>query len=92
MIAFWIVVVLVGLFAIGVVGALCEKYRSVYHVFWLALIGGLYFMKEDKMSAAVIAAFYFGSMYLLKIWQELSNELTSKIVDALNATLTKKPT
>jgi hypothetical protein len=92
MIGFWIVVGMLGLFVIGIVGALCEKYRPIYHVFWIGLIGGLYFIKEDTVLAHVIAAFYLAQMYLPKIWQGLLNDLTNKIVDRVNDTLAKKST
>jgi hypothetical protein len=56
------------------------------------MISGFYFIKEDKVVAGMMATFYFGSLYLPKIWQELSNELTSKIGDRVNDTLAKKST
>lgn len=90
MIGFWVLVIMLALFAIGILEELCARYRWIYHVFWLGLIVGLYFIKEDKLMAGIIAAFYFGSLFLPKVWQELSNDLTNKIVDKVNVTLANK--
>ena len=86
-ILFWFFVILVGLIGVGIIHTTFEvilnRYRWFYHFFWLGLIGGFYFFAEDKTLSGIFAAFYGASVYLPKLWEELSNELVNKIVTRL---------
>lgn len=49
------------------------------------MIGGIYFIKDERLSAGIFAAFYWGSLIVPKIWEELANELADKVVKKLES-------
>jgi len=93
-IVFWVVLVILGLFAVVIVVALYNRYQSFHRwfhrIFWFGLIGIGEYVLESKLVAYIAFAGFLASEFLPETWELILNDLADKIVKRLESANAKK--